>query len=351
VLGIDYETLLKVKKDLIWLGLSAMGPDYPDVPGYDPALQAFLGYMDLTGDSNSSPMLCGIPIIDLKAGDEAFLQVCIALWEQSETGQGKRIDISMAQAAVSWLITFLPLIDLGCKPEDLLRSGNEHRQFIPTNVYQVADGFVYLAIGNDIQWERLVSIPAFTSLRKKGRETNEGRRLQREKLRVEILDLLRKRKVDEIVQTLTKAGLVASKVLSIPEVMNLPFIANKLLTTKLSCGRQVRLIPPAIDTPFLKKQKKELPFAPRYGQHNDVILREAGLSKENIKTKCKVFLIAWQRINTKPKKDILQQGFLDDANSFKILKAFIEYEFKKDFDNKKIDELMNNFYKLNNLTK
>jgi crotonobetainyl-CoA:carnitine CoA-transferase CaiB-like acyl-CoA transferase len=33
----------------------------------------------------------------------------------------------------------------------------------------------------------------------------------------------------------------------------------------------------------LKKQKKELPFAPRYGQHNDVILREAGLSKENIK--------------------------------------------------------------------
>jgi len=81
------------------------------------------------------------------------------------------------------------------------------------------------------------------------------------------------------------------------------------------------------------------------------ILSETILTKENIKTKCKVFLIAWQRINTKPKKDILLQRFIDDANSFQTLKAFIEYEFKKDFDNKKIDQLMNNFYKLNNLTK
>jgi hypothetical protein len=81
------------------------------------------------------------------------------------------------------------------------------------------------------------------------------------------------------------------------------------------------------------------------------ILSETILTKENIKTKCKVFLIAWQRINTKPKKDILQQGFIDDANSFKILKTFIENEFKSHFDNKKIDELMNNFNKLNNLTK
>lgn len=81
------------------------------------------------------------------------------------------------------------------------------------------------------------------------------------------------------------------------------------------------------------------------------ILSETILSKENIKTKCKVFLIAWQRINTKPKKDIIQQSFIDDAISFKILKAFIENEFKRHLDNKKIDELMSNFYKLNDLTK
>jgi itaconate CoA-transferase len=35
-LGIDYATLSGIKSNLIWAGISAMGPDYPDVPGYDP---------------------------------------------------------------------------------------------------------------------------------------------------------------------------------------------------------------------------------------------------------------------------------------------------------------------------
>ena len=31
-LGIDHATLTRAKSDLIWAGISAMGPDYPDVP-------------------------------------------------------------------------------------------------------------------------------------------------------------------------------------------------------------------------------------------------------------------------------------------------------------------------------
>ncbi|MEE9168406.1 MAG: CoA transferase [bacterium] len=90
-LGIDYDTLSKVKPDLIWCGISAFGPDYPERAGYDPALQAFLGYMFLTGEPDRDPMLCGLPIIDLKAGDEAFSQVLLALLDQQtdpdETGE------------------------------------------------------------------------------------------------------------------------------------------------------------------------------------------------------------------------------------------------------------------------
>ena len=81
------------------------------------------------------------------------------------------------------------------------------------------------------------------------------------------------------------------------------------------------------------------------------ILSENFLSKENIKTKCKVFLMAWQRINTKPKSESVLQVYKDDADSYFILKSTIENEFKKHFDNKKIDQLMNDFFKIINLTK
>jgi crotonobetainyl-CoA:carnitine CoA-transferase CaiB-like acyl-CoA transferase len=110
-LGIDYETLSAAKPDLIWAGISAMGPDYPNTPGYDPVIQAMCGYMEVTGDPDGSPMLTGIPVIDLKAGDEVYANVLLALLERNETGRGKAINVSMLQAAASWLITVLPLID------------------------------------------------------------------------------------------------------------------------------------------------------------------------------------------------------------------------------------------------
>ncbi|MHC5073070.1 MAG: CoA transferase, partial [Planctomycetota bacterium] len=71
-LGIDYETLAAVRPELIWSGISAMGTAHPDVPGYDPAMQALCGYMDLTGAPDGPPLQCGPPVIDLKAGDEVF---------------------------------------------------------------------------------------------------------------------------------------------------------------------------------------------------------------------------------------------------------------------------------------
>ena len=73
MLGIDYLTLKSIKPDIIWAGISAMGPEYPNVPGYDPAIQAMAGYMELTGHEDGIPTLSGIPLIDLKAGDEVLL--------------------------------------------------------------------------------------------------------------------------------------------------------------------------------------------------------------------------------------------------------------------------------------
>ena len=122
-LGIDYDTLSAAKPGLIWAGISALGPEHPDVPGYDPVLQAMAGFMELTGDPKGPPMVTGVPIVDLKAGDEVYANVLLALAERAETGCGRRIDVSMLQAAASWLITTLPLVDFDCDPTEITRAG------------------------------------------------------------------------------------------------------------------------------------------------------------------------------------------------------------------------------------
>jgi len=272
-LGIDYDTLKAIKPDIIWAGISAMGPDYPTVPGYDPVIQAMAGIMDMTGDPEGPPILAGIPLVDLKAGDEVFAGVCLALLERSETGNGKRIDVSMLQAASSWLLTQLPLIDLGCEDADITRSGNAHRLFVPTNVYPTSDGFIYLALGNDVQWQRVVEIPNFAALANEQWATNAGRREDRAAMYPAIADLFRNFSTSEIAADLSAAGIPNAPINTIPEVMKSEAIARKITTTTAPDGRTIRMQPMAVDVPGAAP---EMTFAPTYGQHTRDILGECG---------------------------------------------------------------------------
>lgn len=278
-LGIDYDTLRSIKPDIIWIGISAMGPEYPDTPGYDPAVQAMSGFMDLTGDPEGRPSLSGVPLIDLKAGDEAFAQACLALAERGETGKGKRIDISMLQAASSWLITTLPLLNFDPEPDEITRAGNQHRKFIPTDVFETKDSYIYIAVGNDLQWKRLVDIPIFAPASTEARFSNEGRHQERKQMYKDLHAITRQYTSDELSEALTKAKVPWSKVNTVPEVMNLDAIHGQLTTSNLPDGRTIYMQPPAVDAQGLKTS---LAFSPKYGEHTGAILAEVGFERATI---------------------------------------------------------------------
>jgi len=280
-LGIDYATLSAVKPDLIWAGISAMGPDYPDVPGYDPVIQAMCGYMEVTGDAEGAPTQMGLPVIDLKAGDEVFANVMLALLERNETGRGKEINVSMLQAAASWLITVLPLIDFDCEPSEITRAGNEHRKFIPTNVYPAKDGFVYLAIGSDVQWRRLTALPKFAPVANDVRVTNEGRHRERQAIHRDIAAVTGRYGVDEILADLRAATVPSTRIFDIRQVSALPQLRGKLTRTVMPNGKTIRMQPMAVD---VEGATAELRFAPKYGADTQRVLAQAGYTQSEIAT-------------------------------------------------------------------
>ena len=278
-LGIDPATLRAAKPALIWAGISALGPDHPHAPGYDPVLQAMAGYMEVTGERDGPPMLTGIPVIDLKAGDEVYANVMRALLERHESGAGAEIHVSMLQAAASWLITLLPLLDFDCAPGEITRTGNQHRKFIPTNVYPARDGFIYLAIGSDVQWQRLTATPLFAALAGEGRKTNEGRHAEREAIHRDMAALTRQHDAPTLLTALQGATIPCTRILDIPQVRALPAIARRLTRSALPDGRTIRLPPMAVD---VAGAHATLGFAPRYGQHTRQVLAEAGLSAAEV---------------------------------------------------------------------
>ncbi len=276
-LGIDYATLAAVKPDLIWAGISALGPEYPEVPGYDPVIQAMAGYVELTGDPNGTPVLCGVPVIDLKAGDEVYANVMLALAERAESGRGTEIHVSMLQAAASWLITTLPLLDFGCEPWEVARAGNEHRKFVPTNVFPARDGFLYMAIGSDGQWRRLTTMTRFASLASDERLTNEGRIRDRSKLQRDIAALTAKASAEELIADLRTATIPHARINGIAAVRELEALRGRLTTTVMPDGKPVRMQPMAVDLPGAAR---EFRFPPKWGEQTRPVLREAGFSED-----------------------------------------------------------------------
>jgi len=199
--------------------------------------------------------------------------------ERAMSGRGKRIDVSMLQAAASWLITVLPLVDFGCEDWEISRAGNEHRKFVPTNAYPTSDGAVLIAIGSDALWRRLTEIPKFAGVDNEARRVNSGRLAERAQIHADIMDVTRNHSTEEIAADMRAARIPHAPILTVPQVMALEAISGKLTATRDTAGKPIRMQPMAVDE---EDGRSELDFPPRYGEHTDAVLREVGYGEGDL---------------------------------------------------------------------
>jgi formyl-CoA transferase len=268
-LGIEYEMLKKIKEDIIWLGMTGFGPTSNEA-AYDPVLQARGGLMDQTGEKGGSPQVMGIPLPDMGCSEHGYGLLMKALFKRAVTGQGSRIDLSMFESTVSWLtqaithtVTF---------KKKVTRRGNTHEFFAPVSVYETKDGYAYVALGNDKQWETMTKIPGFESLSKKEYERNAGRIANVETLNSAINGITKKFATKELIDIFNKATIPISKVNSIEEVVEDPLVKPNLIRSKdTKTGSEITIAPSPCPTPFLKSVNQVLSFPPRFGEHNEEI--------------------------------------------------------------------------------
>jgi formyl-CoA transferase len=271
-LGVDYETLRGVKKDLIWVGITGFGPESNE-PAYDPILQARCGYMEITGEKEGPPMVFGVPIVDLGASLIAYGQVMKALFRRAVTGEGCRVDVSMFQGAVSIMVNpVMMTVDFG---KEITRRGNTHEFFAPVSVYPAKDGYVYIAVGNDRQWEAMTKLPGFENLYSKDYETNAGRIADVDNLNRKISEATKKFTVEELIRMFNSIGVPISKINTIEDVVKDPYVNRYMVTAKdPRTGREIHLPPPPSITAYLKSVNFKMRFPPRMGEHNEEVYCE-----------------------------------------------------------------------------
>jgi formyl-CoA transferase len=268
-LGIEYEMLKKIKEDIIWLGMTGFGPQINEA-AYDPVLQARGGLMELTGERGGTPQVMGIPLPDMGASEHGYGLLMKALFKRAVTGRGSRIDLSMFESTVSWLTQAIThTVSLNKK---VSRRGNTHEFFAPVSVYETKDGYAYVAVGNDKQWETMTKIPGFESLYKKEYERNAGRIADVDNLNNAIIAITKKFSTDELIDIFSKATIAISKVNAIEDVVRDPLVKPNLIRSRDSkTGMEIAIAPPPIDNPYLKSINRMMSFPPRFGEHNEEI--------------------------------------------------------------------------------
>ncbi|MFQ5854873.1 MAG: CaiB/BaiF CoA transferase family protein [Anaerolineae bacterium] len=271
-LGIDHEALRQIKPDLIWVGITGFGPDSNE-PAYDPILQARSGFMNLTGDPDGPPQVFGLPMVDLGAAEHAYGQVMKALYRRAATGEGSRIDIAMYRSAVSWMV--IPVMMARSFGKVMTRQGNTHPIFAPVSVNATADGYVYIAVGSDQQWERVTQLPGFERLNREEYQRNAGRIAAKETLNREMAEITRTRSSDELIALFNDIGVPISRIYNVAEVVEDPYLVADMIHARDSrTGVKITLPPPPVVTRFLREQGRRISFPPRLGEHNEQVYGE-----------------------------------------------------------------------------
>jgi crotonobetainyl-CoA:carnitine CoA-transferase CaiB-like acyl-CoA transferase len=280
-LGVDFERLKSIKKDIIWLGVTGFGPNSNE-GAYDPILQARSGLMDLTGEPDSDPQVLGIPLPDMGTSEHAYGLIMKALLKRQYTGEGSRIDLSMFESSVSWLT--VPITLTASFGKKITRRGNTHEFFCPVSVYQTKNGFIYLAVGNDRQWKTLVSQAAFKILDKPEYEKNAGRIEDVDNLNDAMNAITKQMLSEDLMDLLHSITVPVSKIKSLEDVIQDPLVSQQLLFAKDPITSQrITLAPPPIVTSYLENSDGELSFPPRFGQHNkEIYTQDLGYGDKEI---------------------------------------------------------------------
>ncbi len=276
-LGVGFDALKEDNPKLIYCAISGFGQDgpYRNLPAYDQIVQGMSGVMSITGAPDTAPYRVGYPVADTVGGMTAAFAVAAAL--ASPDRKAHIIDVSMLEstmATMGWVIS--NYLVAGLTPQPL---GNDNFTASPSGTFKTGDGLLNIAANKQEQFEAVCDVIGMPELKVDPRFIGRQDRLNnRPKLTAVLEQAFAKHPASEWRKRFNDAGVPAGEVLSVPDALAHPQIADRGMIAEFKdppgVGRDIKLVrsgykidgaPAQVDTP-----------PPVLGQHTDEILGELG---------------------------------------------------------------------------
>lgn len=278
-LGLGYEVFKAKQPKLVYAsinGVGATGP-YANRRVYDAVIQAISGFTALRVDGK--PEMVNSLVCDKITSLTAAEAIVAALFRAERTGQGQRVDISMLDAAISFLwpdtMNNFTFMDPGIEPVAPL----DHSIFL----HETRDGWIasmpvqeseFFGVFRALELPELVEDPRFQ---------NAAARLEhRSELRALMDEAYPQFSTDQLCQRFEEEDVPYSRLNSREEVLSDPQVEamGALLSYQHPAAGMVRTPRPAAQ--FEQTPSNLYTHTPLLGEHTDEVLQELGYTPDDL---------------------------------------------------------------------
>ena len=282
--GMGWDTLSALNPGLVMLRISGYGQTgpYRDLPGFGVIGEAMGGLRHLTGEPGRVPVRVGVSIGDTLAALHGTIGVLTALYHRKVSGgAGQVIDVALHEAVFNVMESLIPEYSaFGAVRE---AAGSALPGIAPSNAYRCADGYALVAGNGDSIFKRLMEAIGRNDLgQAPDLGSNAGRVARVAEIDTAIEHWTLARRVDEVLAVLGAARVPAGKVYTAKDIHEDPHFRARdmILTQTTRDGYDVDVpgvVPKLSATPGTLRTS-----APHLGDDTDAVLKQIGLSTEQI---------------------------------------------------------------------
>jgi len=264
-------------------GYGQTGP-YRDLPGFGVIGEAMGGLRHLTAEPGRVPVRVGVSIGDTLAALHGVIGVMMALYHrQAHGGAGQVIDVALHEAVFNVMESLIPEYSaFGAVRE---AAGSALPGIAPSNAYPCQDGWVLVAGNGDSIFKRLMATIGRDDLgQAPDLADNAGRVARVAEIDAAIGAWTQPRTVQQVMDALATARVPAGKVYTAKDIAEDPHYRARdmILQQRTRDGDTLEvpgIVPKLSATPGTVRSN-----APHVGDDTDAVLREMGLSAEQIAT-------------------------------------------------------------------
>lgn len=273
--GLGYEDLRVQHPGLVYCAISAYGQEgpYRDRPGYDFIMQAEGGLMSITGAADQTPTKVGVAVVDIATALFASISILAALKERDQSGAGQRVDVSLLGCEVAWLANVAS--NYLVSGEIPARYGNAHPNIVPYEVFQTADGYMALGVGNDRQFQAFCRVAECEPLAEDARFATNDDRVRNRAILIPLLMQVMAQKTSQAWQQLfIDADVPGGPINTIDQVFEHPQLKHEGIIEEVAhpTAGTVRMVRSPIKMSRTMPETRHHP--PLLGEHTREILTE-----------------------------------------------------------------------------